>query len=53
MWWAYFDDKIVHKPSTAEFRLVGGKLSVGLSMAGSFSFDIPVTHPTTDRKSVV
>ena len=45
MWWAYFDDKIVHKPSTAEFRLVGGKLSVGLSMAGSFSFDIPVTHP--------
>lgn len=45
MWWAYIRGDVLHKPSTTEFRLLEGKLTIGLSMAGVFEFSIPKTHP--------
>ena len=46
MWWVWMGAAVLHKPSTAEFRVRKGKLSVGLDMAGSLRFDIPTSHPS-------
>lgn len=49
MWWAYLGGDVLHKPSTMDRRIHHGVFAEQLDTAGSFVFNIPITHPLYRR----
>lgn len=49
MWYAYLGREVLHKPTTPDFRVVGGRLTRGLDEVAKLTFSLPLGHPLYAR----